>query len=141
MQIGQLLSYDRDEYKDIKALMAALSEHNTLSESQLEDAIRQSHLYVLRDGKRIVGMATLCPYYSPSGSKGSIEDVVVLPEYQGCGLGRSLMQHVLKEAEQLGIARLYLTSRPQRIAANALYRSLGFIQKETNVYFLNIKKK
>ena len=31
-----------------------------------------------------------------------------------------------------------LTSKPQRKAANALYRSLGFTQKETNVYVLDI---
>ncbi|MBP9987018.1 MAG: GNAT family N-acetyltransferase [Bacteroidales bacterium] len=31
-----------------------------------------------------------------------------------------------------------LTSKPQRKAANALYLSLGFTQKETNVYVLDI---
>jgi transcriptional regulator with XRE-family HTH domain len=36
--------------------------------------------------------------------------------------------------KEQGIDTLMLTSNPKRIAANALYQSLGFERKETNVY-------
>jgi ribosomal protein S18 acetylase RimI-like enzyme len=85
---------------------------------------------------RIVGCASLCVTASPTGCKAHIEDVVVLSSYRGQHLGRRLMEHVLGYArkELPAGTKIYLTSRPHRVAANALYQSLGFRRKETNVY-------
>lgn len=140
MQIEQLKDFDARQLEEIRCLMQALSDHCTLSESQLKETIVHSHLYVLKDKERTVGMATLCLYHAPSGCKGCIEDVVILPEYQGKGLGKQLLQHVLDEAKLHATLTIYLTSRPQRIAANSLYRKLGFQQKETNVYKMELNR-
>ena len=85
---------------------------------------------------RIVGCASLCVTASPTGCKAHIEDVVVLSTYRGQQLGRCLMEHVIGYArkELPAGTKIYLTSRPHRVAANALYQSLGFRRKETNVY-------
>lgn len=140
MHIEQLKDFDARQLEEIRCLMQALSDHCTLSESQLKETIGHSLLYVLKDKERTVGMATLCLYHAPSGCKGSIEDVVILPEYQGKGLGKQLLQHVLDEAKLHAPLTIYLTSRPQRIAANSLYRKLGFQQKETNVYKMEVNR-
>lgn len=140
MHIEQLKDFDARQLEEIRCLMQALSDHCTLSESQLKETISHSLLYVLKDKERTVGMVTLCLYHAPSGCKGCIEDVVILPEYQGKGLGKQLLQHVLDEAKLHTPLTIYLTSRPQRIAANSLYRKLGFQQKETNVYKMDISK-
>lgn len=39
-----------------------------------------------------------------------------------------------------GSSHLFLTSSPARVAANQLYRSVGFEPKETNVYKMTFKK-
>ena len=140
MQIEQLKDFDARQLEEIRCLMQALSDHCTLSESQLKETIGHSLLYVLKDKERTVGMVTLCLYHAPSGCKGCIEDVVILPEYQGKGLGKQLLQHVLDEAKLHAPLTIYLTSRPQRIAANSLYRKLGFQQKETNVYKMELNR-
>ena len=140
MHIEQLKDFDARQLEEIRCLMQALSDHCTLSESQLKETIGHSLLYVLKDKERTVGMATLCLYHTPSGCKGCIEDVVILPEYQGKGLGKQLLQHVLDEAKLHAPLTIYLTSRPQRIAANSLYRKLGFQQKETNVYKMELNR-
>ena len=140
MHIEQLKDFDVRQLEEIRCLMQALSDHCTLSESQLKETIGHSLLYVLKDKERTVGMATLCLYHAPSGCKGCIEDVVILPEYQGKGLGKQLLQHVLDEAKLHAPLTIYLTSRPQRIAANSLYRKLGFQQKETNVYKMELNR-
>lgn len=140
MHIEQLKDFDARQLEEIRCLMQALSDHCTLSESQLKETIGHSLLYVLKDKERTVGMATLCLYHAPSGCKGCIEDVVILPEYQGKGLGKQLLQHVLDEAKLHAPLTIYLTSRPQRIAANSLYRKLGFQQKETNVYKMELNR-
>ena len=140
MHIEQLKDFDARQLEEIRCLMQALSDHCTLSESQLKETIGHSLLYVLKDKERTVGMATLCLYHAPSGCKGCIEDVVILPEHQGKGLGKQLLQHVLDEAKLHAPLTIYLTSRPQRIAANSLYRKLGFQQKETNVYKMELNR-
>jgi ribosomal protein S18 acetylase RimI-like enzyme len=53
---------------------------------------------------------------------------------RGLGLGRKLVSHAINYCKEQGVHTLYLTSKPKRIAANALYQSLGFEQKETNLY-------
>ena len=90
-----------------------------------------------KDGE-IVGSATLAIALSPTGRHGWIEDVVVDEDARGKGWGRMLTQACLDKAREIGLSQVNLTSRPSRVAANELYRSMGFIQRETNVYRYNL---
>jgi ribosomal protein S18 acetylase RimI-like enzyme len=93
-----------------------------------------SHLFFVMDETRIAGMITVGIYRSPSGSKAWIEDVAVDETYRGRGLGRMLTQHAIDFVKSQHVDLLMLTSGSYRIAANNLYRSIGFERKETNVY-------
>lgn len=100
-----------------------------------------THLFALMDGKRIIGTASLCVYSSLTGLKASVEDVVVSSLYHGKGLGALLGQHVIDYARrELGNVDLYLTSRPERVAANELYKKLGFEKRETNGYMMRVRE-
>ena len=79
-------------------------------------------------------MVTLCIYQSPTGRKAWIEDVVVDQNYRGKGYGKVMIEKVIEQCRNRGNVTLMLTSRPSRVAANQLYKSLGFETKETNVY-------
>ena len=107
-----------------------------LSEQTLRAVLDDSasHLYLLEEESRVVGMLTLGIYVSPTGSKGWIEDVVVDDACRGCGYGRALVAHAIEEARKAGVAQLMLTSNPLRVAANKLYQQMGFERKETNCY-------
>ena len=93
-----------------------------------------SHLFLLFEDDAVAGMLTVGTYLSPTGSKAWIEDVVIDVAFRGRGLGRQLVSYAIDYCRQQGVDTLYLTSTPKRIAANALYQSLGFERKETNVY-------
>ena len=95
-------------------------------------------MFLLSCGGEIVGMASLCVYVSPIGRKAWIEDVVVDSRFRERSFGKFLVMHILERARKLGRLTVMLTSRPSRIAANALYRSVGFETKETNVYIKKI---
>lgn len=87
----------------------------------------------------ILGCASLCVFASPTGRKATIEDVVVDAGQRGRHIGRALIEHIIGYAQtRLAPVEIHLTSRPHRVAANALYKALGFKQKETNVYILHI---
>jgi len=99
-------------------------------------ASRNSHLFLIEVDHQIAGMATIAIYESPTGTKAWVEDVVIDEACRGQGLGRLLMQHVIDYAKSHAKGLLMLTSNPSRIAANKLYQSLGFEQKQTNVYVM-----
>ena len=91
------------------------------------------------DAKQIVGCATLCVYESPTGRKASVEDVVVASAYRGQGIGRTLLQRIINFAgSKLSPIDLHLTSNPSREEANALYQTLGFEKRDTNVYKMSL---
>lgn len=137
MTIRELTEYSEEAYVQIAALMAQLSDRCVLGRDVLRAVVEDdhSHLYVCVDD-RIVACATLCVFVSPTGCKASVEDVVVSEECRGRHIGRELMNHVIGRARELAPVEVHLTSRPGRVAANALYASVGFERRETNVYRL-----
>lgn len=92
-------------------------------------------LLVARDGdKGIVGSMTLVLFRIPTGVRAWIEDVVVDEESRGRGVAEILCREALNRASAAGARTVDLTSRPSREGANRLYRRLGFVERDTNVY-------
>ena len=97
-------------------------------------ASENSHLFFIMKDEQIAGMLTVGIYYSPTGGKAWIEDVVVDETFRGQGLSKLLVAHAIEFVKSQQIPLLMLTSNPKRIAANKLYQAMGFERKETNVY-------
>ena len=94
-----------------------------------------SVLLVARDPEGvIVGSLTLVVFRIPTGVRAWIEDVVVDEGARGRRVGEALSREALRLAAAAGARTVDLTSRPSRAAANRLYRRLGFVERETNVY-------
>jgi len=140
MEITELVSYRETEYNDLAYLMQVLDPSIKFTKEALEGTISHpsSHLYVMRDEGKIIGCYTLGIFFSPTGRKASIEDVVIHPFYQGQHLGKEMMEDALTRLRELSPIHIQLTSRPHRISANRLYLSVGFKAKETNVYVMDI---
>lgn len=136
MKIQELETYTQSQFEELKQLMTELSDRVSFSEQKLDDVLADSncHLYVIIENGHIIGCATLCVFHSPTGTKASIEDVVVSSAYRGQHLGKQLMEHVLEASKTFAPIELHLTSNPKRTVANILYQSLGFERKETNCY-------
>jgi ribosomal protein S18 acetylase RimI-like enzyme len=82
----------------------------------------------------IVGTATLTLYRIPTGTNARIDDVIVDQASRGRGIGEALTVEAIRIARVANARSVSLTSRPDREAANRLYRRLGFVPIETNVY-------
>ena len=128
----------KEEYAEaIQQLLPQLStspQTFTIADLQRLITHESTSLFLLQTEGTIAGMLTLCHTLSPTGSKIWIEDVVVDASQRGRSFGRLLVKHAIEYARKQKGATLMLTSRPSRTAANALYRSAGFLPKETNVY-------
>ena len=107
-----------------------------LTENMFQQLLKSgnSHLFFLMKDGQIAGMLTVGIYYSPTGGKAWIEDVVVDEAFRGQGLSKLLVAHAIEFVKAQQIPSLMLTSNPKRIAANKLYQAMGFERKETNVY-------
>ena len=107
-----------------------------LTESMFHQLLssENSHLFFIMKDEQIAGMLTVGIYYSPTGGKAWIEDVVVDETFRGQGISKLLVAHAIDFVKSQQIPLLMLTSNPKRIAANKLYQAMGFERKETNVY-------
>ena len=142
MEIQELQNYTQTQYEDMKHLLSELSDRVNFSQADLMMVLKDNncHLYAILDGERIVGCVTLCVFHSPTGTKASVEDVIVSSAYRGQHLGKQLMKYVLEQAKAFAPIELHLTSNPMRVAANKLYQSIGFQKKETNCYQMTISE-
>ena len=128
----------------INALLKQLSSSPVLFTDETLQAIissEASHLFILECEGKPVGMLTIGEYLAPTGRKMWVEDVVVDEAFRGRSFGTMLIEHAIDFASSLGCGTLMLTSRPTRVAANALYRSSGFSLKETNMYKMSVGNK
>lgn len=143
MEIVELKSLTESQALDVQALIKELVPGLSVSSERLVSIVEApgTHFFAaVGDDGHIVGCATLCVFDTPTGRKACVEDVVVNPACRGQHIGRKLMEHIIDFARrELGDVDLHLTSSPRRVAANNLYRSVGFQQRETNVYNLEIR--
>lgn len=86
------------------------------------------------DGE-LVGMTSVIPCRTALSNKLWIEDVAVLSECRGLGIGRGLLAFAMDDSRSRFFdGTFWLTSRPSRIAARKMYASMGFQEYETGVF-------
>lgn len=136
----ELKSFSPSDIQDLNALMQGLSKTSSTTEDRVRNIIEStdSHLYVAIEDNHIIGCASLCIAHTPEMKLGFIEAVSVNNDYRGKGIGKGLMDYLLSEAGKMSPILLHLTSNPKRIAANGLYKKLGFKLKETNCYIFEL---
>jgi GNAT superfamily N-acetyltransferase len=85
-------------------------------------------IYVAREAGRVVGMvSTLYTVSTAEGGKSAwLEDMVVLPECRGRGVGAQLLEHAVVGAREAGVRRLTLLSDEDNALAHAVYAAEGF---------------
>lgn len=65
----------------------------------------------------------------------NIHDVIVLKAYRKNGIGRCLMNALIREAEQRNCSRVTLEVRSDNLKAQNLYLDLGFQETEPGMFY------
>ncbi|OCR02749.1 GNAT family acetyltransferase [Oscillatoriales cyanobacterium USR001] len=132
-----LRSAMRSDVPAIFDLIQALAEYEKLSHTVTGDAITlENHLFgerhygevILADlGDKVVGFALFFHNYSTFLTKPGIhlEDLFVLPEYRGQGIGKSLITYLAKLGVERGCGRLEWTVLDWNESAIAFYQGIG----------------
>lgn len=141
MDIEQVTLITEEIYEAFQRLIPQLTS-TALSPSKDElDALVKSDSSILliarypNENSPIIGTGCLIIYRVPTGAKGIIEDVIVDESTRSHGIGESLIRRMLDFAQAKGAKGVTLTSNAKRISANRLYQRIGFVRRETNVYF------
>ncbi|MFB6164123.1 MAG: N-acetyltransferase family protein [Haloarculaceae archaeon] len=89
---------------------------------------------VALDGDAYVGHATLVPDVD-----GTYElAIFVVREYQGAGIGTTLLEHLFGHAQAEGVERVWLTVERWNDPAIALYRKVGFEMSSSESFELEM---
>lgn len=83
---------------------------------------------------RLVGVGWIFPRRTLLRKQAVIEDVVVDQSERAKGYGKEIMFDLLQWAKKQDVEVVELTTNPSRIAANNLYKKIGFQLHPTNHY-------
>lgn len=81
-----------------------------------------THFYVVEENDTIIGCGAIGPYWG-SETESSLFTIFVLPEYQGRGIGRKIIETLEQDEYFLRAKRVEI---PASITAVNFYRKLGY---------------
>ena len=80
---------------------------------------------VVLDKDNIIGFLIVYEEYYNGDKNNHVEEIIVISEYQGRGIGRLLMEKLEKKSKKKGIKRITLDSKIKS-GAYSFYKKLGF---------------
>jgi len=100
----------------------------TTALQQIIDFPECGRVLVLREGDSLIGMVNLLFTISTAlgGRVALLEDMIVHPEYRGCGAGSELLQAAINLAKSYGCRRITLLTDQTNEAAQRFYERHGF---------------
>ena len=110
--------------KDYSAETISVLEKKMQPSGVLERA-SWTHFYVAEEGGDIIGCGAIGPYWG-SETESSLFNIFVLPEYQGKGVGRKIIETLERDEYFLRAKRVEV---PASITAVDFYRKLGYEYK------------
>jgi ribosomal-protein-alanine N-acetyltransferase len=118
----------------IDTLERDLFPHDSWSKDQWWRELAQlhNHYFVVESAGAISGYAGL----SVSGSDADLQTIAVGESFQGQGIGRKLLSHLVALSVELKVTFIFLEVRDDNSAALSLYSSFGFkeISKRVRYY-------
>ncbi len=98
-------------------------------------------IYVAEENSKIIGSASILieqKFIHDGGKVGHIEDVVVTKEFQGKGIGKKIVDALLKYAEKQGCYKTILDCTDELIP---FYENIGFKRHSNSMRFDHLSKK
>jgi len=129
--IDQMRASDWEQVREIY-LQGIRSGHSTFeTEAPSWERWDEAHLpfarLVMREGERVLGWSALSPVSKREVYRGVAEVTVYVAESaRGRGIGRTLLEALIRESERYGIWTLQASIFPENVASVELHRRCGF---------------
>lgn len=98
---------------------------NALQPNNILERASWMHFYVVCDDEKIVGCGAIGPYWGKE-NESSLFTIFVLPEYQGKGIGRTIIETLEQDEYFLRAKRVEI---PASITGTPFYRKMGYDYK------------
>ena len=100
---------------------------------QVEKSLESGLYNVLaKDGEQVVGMGRLV---GDGVMYWYVQDVIVKPQYQGQGIGKAIMEHIMRHIEKASLPNTAVTIGLMAAKGkDDFYEKLGFIARPTETY-------
>lgn len=96
-----------------------------LQPQNILERAKWTHFYVVCDNDKIIGCGAIGPYWDKE-DESSLFTIFVLPEYQGKGVGRKIIQTLELDEYFLKARRIEI---PASITGTPFYRKMGYDYK------------
>lgn len=126
------------DFRKVCELTAQLDSAASIDEFNLYAAQLNGYVSRKYDKKKLIGMGWIFPRQTMLRNQAVIEDMIVDNNHRGKGYGKDIVLDLIKWAKNNGVEMIELTSNPKRIAANELYKKVGFALHPTNHYLIKI---
>ena len=118
----------REGYDEDALQLQALYDHAPWAKGRSLDGIQRmlentDYVFSAWDGPRLVGFARVL---TDRIYRATLWDVVVHPDYQGRGVGESLMKTILSHPVLSGVDKFWLNTRDKQ----AFYERFGFVRSD-----------
>lgn len=134
MEIRRLRHQDADEVAQLIAHTLRISNSRDYPEEYIQvnidthsaeiilERAEQGHFYVACDGERLIGCGCIAPYWG-SAVESILLTIFVLPEYQGNGVGRKIIETLEQDEFFFRAKRIEI---PASLTAVDFYRKMGY---------------
>lgn len=134
MNIRRFEAEDAEKVSALIAVTLRTTNINDYSSEYIENDVKalqpqnilqragRTHFYVVCDGDKIVGCGAIGPYWGRE-DESSLFTIFVLPEYQGRGLGRKIIETLEQDEYFLRAKRIEI---PASITATPFYIKMGY---------------
>ena len=132
--------FENKDAKEVSELIVATLRTTNIKDYSLEyieNDVRILQLYVVCDDEKIVGCGSIGPYWDKE-DESSLFTIFVLPDYQGKGIGRTIIETLEKDEFFLRAKRIEI---PASITGTPFYIKMGYnykigkIQINLNSYY------
>lgn len=134
--VKEKFTYD---LKKVRELVAQLDSTAELNEQSLYKAVLDGYVSKVEENGKLLGMGWVFPRQTMLRRQAVVEDMIVDQSQRGKGLGEKILKDLIRWAKARGVEVIELTTNPKRLAANSLYKKVGFKLHDTNHYLLNLK--
>ena len=154
MKIRSAKKEDIKDIQDLRYLLAKYEKdlglnivvpewgYTEAGEKDLDYFLNQQYSYVAEENEQIVGFITaevLKKKVWYNVQLGSINNIFVLEEYRGKGIGKALMKTMMNTLQDVGITNIQLEAYSKNSKAIKFYEKLGF--EKCNIQMLYQEEK
>ncbi len=126
----KVMSFQRNDFDAVKKLLIEGFSSKFSNDINENFFLLNNYGFVIKEDEKLLGFASLHIINKISRVSCLIEDVVIDSNYRGKGLGKLLINHLIKFSKTLDCDKIILNSKESN---TKFYEKLGFKKNETQM--------